>query len=88
MSQSLTVNSVILIEMVLFKTLTAPMTSYTMKSLYGAQETGIPRAPTARATTRVHRVVFASNAHLKIQKLDVAGSPDGSTAIEFDSLDG
>jgi len=76
-SQNLTVNSVIRIEMVLSKTLTAPMTSYTMKSLYGAQENEIQGTD---GTTYYNSTafVFASNAHLKIQKLDAAGNPDGS----------
>ena len=76
-SQNLTVNSVIRIEMVLSKTLTAPMTSYNMKSLYGTMENEIQGTD---GTTYYNSTafVFASNAHLKIQKLDGTGNPDGS----------
>lgn len=76
-SQSLTVNSVIRIEMVLSKTLTTPMTSYTMRSLYGTQRNEIQGTD---GTTYVNSsaFVFASNAHLTIQKLDGSGNPDGS----------
>lgn len=76
-SQSLTVNSVIRIEMVLSKTLTAPMTSYTMRSLYGTQANEI-QGTDGTTYDNSSAFVFASNAHLKIQKLDGSGNPDGS----------
>lgn len=79
-SQSLTTNSVIRIEMVLTKAIdpsVTPLTSYTMKSLYGTKlnevfgTDGTSYEPTSA-------FVFASNAHLTIQKLDDNGNTDGS----------
>ncbi|NTV48768.1 MAG: hypothetical protein HGB32_13730 [Geobacteraceae bacterium] len=76
-SQSLTENSVIRIEMVLSKALTTPMKAYTMKSLYGAKENEMvgTDGTTYDALTAF---VFASNAHLKIQKLDGDNNPVGA----------
>ena len=76
-SQNLTVDSVIRIEMVLSKTLAAPMTSYNMRSLYGTMENEI-QGTDGTTYYNFTAFVFASNAHLKIQKLDAAGNPDGS----------
>lgn len=80
-SQALTANSTIRIEMVLSKTLTAPMTSYWMESLYGTRENEIQGTD---GTTYDNMVafVFASNAHLKIQKLDGSGNPDGAALYD------
>jgi len=76
-SQSLTVNSVIRIEMVLSEALTTPMTSYTMASLYGTRENEV--AGTDGTTyDNSTAFVFAANAHLTIQKLDGTGAPDGN----------
>lgn len=76
-SQSLSVNSVIRIEMVLTKALTTPMTSYTMQSLYGTRENEV--AGTDGTTyDNSTAFVFATNAHLTIQKLDGTGAPDGT----------
>ena len=76
-SQRLTENSVIRIEMVLSKALTTPLKSYTMKSLYGTRENEIFGTD---GTTHDNRTafVFASNARLKIQKLDSIGNPVGA----------
>lgn len=73
-SQSLTANSVIRVEMVLSKTLTTPMTSYTMKSLYGAQANEIQGTD---GTTYLNStaLVYATNARLTIQKMDGATNP-------------
>ena len=76
-SQSLTVNSVVRIEMVLSRTLTAPVISYNMKSLYGTMENEI-QGTDGNTFYNSSAFVFASNAHLKIQKLDDSGNPDGS----------
>lgn len=75
-SQSLTVNSKIRVEMVLTKPLSAPMTSYTMVSLYGAQANEIQGTDGATYPNST-AFVFASNVHLTIQKLDGSGNPDG-----------
>jgi len=67
--------------MVLSKTLAAPMTSYTMQSLYGTEENeiqGTDGTPYYNSTA----FVFASNAHLKIQKLDGSGNPDGTALYD------
>ena len=73
-SQSLSVNSVVRIEMVLSKTLATPMTSYKMESLYGTMLNEIYGTD---GTTYPNSTafVFASNAHLKIQKVDASGTP-------------
>jgi hypothetical protein len=76
-SQSLTANSTIRIEMVLSKALTTSMTSYTMQSLYGSKLNevfGTNGMPYDNSSA----FVFASNAHLMIQKLDANGNDDGS----------
>lgn len=80
-SQSLTANSTVRIEMVLTKTLTTPMTSYWMESLYGTRENEIQGTD---GTTYDNSVafVFASNAHLTIQKLDGNGDPDGAALYD------
>ncbi len=80
-SQSLTENSTIRIEMVLSKALTTPMTSYWMESLYGTRENEIQGTD---GTTYDNSVafVFASNAHLTIQKLDGNGDPDGAALYD------
>jgi hypothetical protein len=73
-SQSLSANSVIRIEMVLSKALTTPMTSYTMKSLYGTNANEIQGTD---GTTYANSTafVYATNARLTIQKMDVATNP-------------
>lgn len=83
-SQRLTTNSIIRIEMVLSKALPAVMTSYTMKSLYGVNENEI-QGTDGTTYDNSTGFVFATNARLKIQKLDGGGSPDG-TAIYDNGL--
>lgn len=74
-SQKLTANSVVRIEMVLSKALTTPMKSYTMKSLYGSKRNEIFGAD-GTTYDNLTAFVFASNARLKIQKMD-GGVPVG-----------
>lgn len=76
-SQKLTANSTIRIEMVLSKALTTPMTSYLMQSLYGSR---VDEMVGTDGTTydNLSAFVFASNARLKIQKLDATGADDGA----------
>ena len=74
-SQSLSENSVIRIEMVLSKPVTTAMTSYTMQSLYGTRE-GEMQGTDGITYTTTTAAVFAANAHLKIQKM-VNGVEDG-----------
>lgn len=76
-SQRLTANSVIRIEMVLSKTLTTALKSYTMKSLYGANENEV-FGTDGTTYDNLTAFVFASNARLKIQKLDAIGNPVGA----------
>lgn len=73
-SQRFTANSVIRVEMVLSKALTTAMTSYTMKSLYGVNENEI-QGTDGTTYDNLIAFVFASNAHLKIEKLDAGGIP-------------
>ena len=77
-SQSLTTNSVIRIEMVLSKDLAAAseptMKSYTMQSLYGTKANEI-QGTDGTTYDNGTAFVFASNAHLKIQKVDATGNP-------------
>ena len=73
-SQRFTSNSVVRIEMVLSKTLTTPMTSYTMQSLYGSQRNEI-FGTSGVAYDNLSAFVFAANARMKIQKLDGATNP-------------
>ena len=78
-SQRLTTASVIRIEMVLSKDL-APATmdpSYWMLSLYGTRENEI-YGTDGTTYENPTAFVFAANAHLKIQKLDGNGLPDGN----------
>ncbi len=80
-SQSLTTNSVIRIEMVLSEALTTPMTSYTMQSLYGTRENEV--AGTDGTTyDNSTAFVFAANAHLTVQKLDATGAADGTPLFD------
>ena len=75
-SQNLTQTSVVRIEMVLSKALTTAVQSYTMQSLYGTKRNeiyGTDGTTYANSTA----FVFASNARLKIEKLDV----DGATVV-------
>ncbi len=81
-SASLKASAKIRIEMVLTKDVTAtPMTAYTMQLLSGSgtnemQGTnGVPYTPTTA-------FVFATNAHLTIQKLDAAGVPTGAMIVD------
>lgn len=73
-SQALTANSTIRIEMVLSKALTTPMMSYTMQSLYGTKENEV-QGTDGTTYDNSTAFVFAANAHLTIQKL----MPDGTT---------
>lgn len=73
-SQSLSANSQIRVEMVLSKPLTTAMKSYTMKSLYGARENEI-QGTDGTTYDNLTAFVFAANAHLKIEKLDAGGTP-------------
>ncbi len=72
-SQNLTSTSTIRVEVALSETLATPMTGYTMKSLYG---TNIDEVQGTDGTTydATSAFVFASNAHLTIQKLDASGN--------------
>jgi hypothetical protein len=74
-SASLSTSKNIRVEMVLTKDVTAtPMKAYTMKLLYGAQTTEMQG--TNGVTTDVTTAfVMATNARLKIEKLDAAGVP-------------
>lgn len=77
-SASLSASSKIRIEMVLTKDVSAtPMTAYTMKLLSGSgtNELQGTNGVTYNPTTAF---VFATNAHLTIQKLDAAGAPTGA----------
>ena len=81
-SSSLKASAKIRIEMVLTKDVTAtPMTAYTMKLLSGSgtnelQGTnGVIYNPTTA-------FVFATNAHLTIQKLDASGAPTGGMIVD------
>jgi len=71
-SQSLSANSTIRIEMVLSEAVSA-MTSYTMKSLYGAKANEI-QGTDGTTYDNLTAFVFASNARLKIEKLDSIGN--------------
>jgi hypothetical protein len=73
-SQSLTANSTIRVEMVLSKVLTTPMKSYWMESLFGARENEI-QGTDGTTYDNSTAFVFASNARLKIEKLDAGGTP-------------
>lgn len=81
-SASLSASAKIRIEMVLTKDVTAtPMTAYTMKLLSGSgtnelQGTdGVIYNPTTA-------FVFATNARLRLQKLDAAGAPTGALIVD------
>lgn len=76
-SQSLSANSTIRVEMVLSEALGAPMTSYWMKSLYGTRVNEV-QGTDGTTYDNLTAFVFAANAHLKIQKLDSVGNPDGA----------
>jgi len=74
-SASLSSSAKIRLEMVLTKDVTAtPMTTYTMKSLYGARKNEMfgTNGVVIMSNTAF---VFASNARLMIQKLDAGGNP-------------
>ena len=73
-SQSLTANSTIRIEMVLSKALSTAMTSYTMQSLYGAKNNEV-QGTDGTTYPNLTAFVFASNARLTIQKMDGATNP-------------
>lgn len=72
-SQSLTVDSVIRVEMVLSEALSTPMTSYKMVSLYGANETEIYGTDKTTYENNTS-FVFDANAHLTIQKVEDNGT--------------
>ena len=73
-SQRLTASSIIRIEMVLSKALdpAAPMTSYVMQSLYGTRENEV-QGTDGTTYENTTAFVFATNARLKIEKLDGQG---------------
>ncbi len=73
-SASLNSSAKIRLEMVLTTTVTTPMTTYEMKSLYGARKNEMfgTNGVVIPSTTAF---VFASNAHLTIEKLDAGGNP-------------
>lgn len=75
-SQSLTANSVVRIEMVLSEAIdpSVAMTSYSMTSLYGAQANEI-QGTDGTTYGNINPFVFASNARLTIQKMDGATNP-------------
>jgi len=72
-SGSLSSTGKIRIEMVLTTTVPTPMTTYTMKSLYGAKRNEMfgTNGVVIPSTTAF---VFATNAHLQIHKLDAGGN--------------
>ena len=77
-SQRLTANSKIRIEMVLSKDISAaPMTSYKMLSLYGSRDNEV-YGTDGTTYDNPTAFVFAANARLTIQKLDGSGLPDGN----------
>ena len=81
-SASLSSSAKIRIEMVLTKDITAtPMTAYTMKLLSGSgtNEVQGTNGVTYNPTTAF---VFATNAHLTLQKLDAAGVPTGPMVVD------
>jgi hypothetical protein len=81
-SQSLTANSKVRIEMVLSEgSLITPLTSYPMVSLYGAQVNEV-QGTTGPPTTTTSAFVFASNARMKIEKLLPNGTVDGSALYD------
>lgn len=80
-SQNLTSESTIRIETVLTETLTVPMTSYTMRSLYGSQRSEV-FGTDGTTYDNYTANVFAADAHLTIQKLDANGNPDGSPVTD------
>ncbi|UCF76661.1 MAG: hypothetical protein JSU71_05160 [Betaproteobacteria bacterium] len=80
-SQRLTGTSVVRIEMVLTKPLTAAVKSYNMQSLYGTMRNEI-YGTDGTEYDNLTAFVFAANAHLKIEKLDASGNPAGHTAFD------
>jgi len=79
---SLRASAKIRIEMVLTKDVTAtPMTAYTMRLLSGSgtNELQGTNGVTYNPTTAF---VFATNAHLTIQRLDAAGMPTGALIVD------
>ncbi|KPK36844.1 MAG: hypothetical protein AMJ69_12900 [Gammaproteobacteria bacterium SG8_47] len=72
-SASLSSSAKIRLEMVLTTTVPTPMTTYEMKSLYGARKNEMfgTNGVVIPSTTAF---VFASNAHLTIHKLDAGGN--------------
>jgi len=73
-SQTLTSESKIRIEVVLTKDLDTNMTSYKMVSLYGSKYNEIYGTDKSEYNN-TKAFVFATNAHLKIQKVDEVGNP-------------
>ncbi|MBL0226655.1 MAG: fibronectin type III domain-containing protein [Geobacteraceae bacterium] len=73
-SASLSSTSKIRVEMVLTKALTTPMKAYTMKALYGAQ-TSEMQGTNGVTYDAITAFVMATNARLKIEKLDAADVP-------------
>ncbi len=81
-SASLSASAKIRIEMVLSKDVTAtPMTAYPMKLLSGSGTTEL-QGTTGIATPVTTAFVFATNAHLTLQKLDAAGMPTGELIVD------
>ena len=73
LSQTLTSSSTIRVEIALAETLSTPMTAYTMKSLYGSQLNEV-QGTDGTTYDSLSAFVFATNAHLTIQKLDASGN--------------
>jgi hypothetical protein len=79
---SLSSSAKIRIEMVLTKDVTAtPMTAYPMKLLSGSGTSEL-QGTTGVATPVTTAFVFATNAHLTLQKLDDAGVPTGAMVVD------
>lgn len=82
LSASLSSSAKIRIEMVLTKDITAiPMTVYPMLLLSGSGTNEL-QGTTGVATTATTAFVFATNAHLTLQKLDSGGLPTGPMVID------
>jgi len=81
-SSSLKASAKIRIEMVLSKDVSAtPMTSYPMLVLSGSGTNEL-QGTTGLPNTATTAFVFATNAHLTLQKLDAAGVPTGPMIVD------
>lgn len=79
-SQSLTTESIIRVEMVLTEELDTNMTSYNMVSLYGTEMNEIYGTDGVEYNSTT-AFVFATNAHLKIQEVDENGIALGAEVV-------